>query len=67
VAPIITGVIVHFRFHIRCISIHKPLYFKFFSASLLLLLLLLLLLYYPEDRSSSFRRKVGVYIPMYCT
>ena len=23
VAPIITGTIVHFRFHIRCISIHK--------------------------------------------
>ena len=33
VAPIITGTIVHFRFHIRCISIHKPLYFNFFSAS----------------------------------
>ena len=28
VAPIITGTIVHFRFHIRCISIHKLLYFK---------------------------------------
>ena len=35
VAPIITGTIVHFRFHIRCISIHKLLYFN-----LLLLLLL---------------------------
>jgi len=34
VAPIVIGIIVHFRFHIRCISIHK----------LLLLLLLLLLL-----------------------
>ena len=34
VAPITTGIIVHFRFHIRCISIHKPLYFNFFSASL---------------------------------
>jgi len=33
VAQIITGVLVHFRFHIRRISIHKPLYFKFFSAS----------------------------------
>ena len=32
VARIITGVIVHFRFHIRCISIHKLLYFNFFSA-----------------------------------
>ena len=33
VAPFITGTIVHFRFHIRCISIHKLLYFNFFSAS----------------------------------
>src|SRR5215510_9388366 len=33
VAPIITGIIVHFRFHIRCISVHKLLYFNFFSAS----------------------------------
>ena len=33
VAPIITGTTVHFRFHIRCISIHKLLYFNFFSAS----------------------------------
>ena len=53
VVLIIAGIIVHFRFHIRCISIHKLLYFNFFSASfaqhfclwvLLLLLLLLLLL-----------------------
>ena len=33
VAPIITGTIVHFRFHIRCISIHTLLYFNFYSAS----------------------------------
>ena len=33
VAQIITGIFVHFRFHIRCISIYKLLYFKFFSAS----------------------------------
>ena len=33
VVPIITGLIVHFSFHIRCISIHKLLYFNFFSAS----------------------------------
>ena len=33
VAPIITGTIVHFRFHIRCIYIHKLMYFNFFSAS----------------------------------
>ena len=32
VAPVITGIIVHFRFHIRCICIHKLLYFNFFSA-----------------------------------
>ena len=32
VAPIITGTIVHFSFHIRYISIHKLLYFNFFSA-----------------------------------
>jgi hypothetical protein len=34
VAPIITGIIVHFRFHIRFISIHKLLYFNYFSASI---------------------------------
>ena len=33
VAPVITGIIVHFRFHIRCISVPKLLCFKFFSAS----------------------------------
>ena len=33
VAPIITGKVVNFRFHFRCISIHKLLYFNFFSAS----------------------------------
>ena len=33
VVPVITGTIVHFRFHIRCISIHKLLHFNFFSAS----------------------------------
>ena len=42
VAPIISGIIVHFRLHIRCISIHKLLYFNFFSASFCTLLLLLL-------------------------
>jgi len=40
VAPIIAGTIVHFRFHIRCISIHK----------LLLLLLLLLLTFRGYQR-----------------
>ena len=34
VAAITTGIIVHFRFHIRCVSIHKLLYFNLFSASL---------------------------------
>jgi hypothetical protein len=33
VASIITGINVHFRFHIRCISVPKLLYFNFFSAS----------------------------------
>ena len=32
VAPIITGIIVHFRFHIRCISMPKLLYCNFFPA-----------------------------------
>ena len=31
VAPIITGTIVHFRFHIRCISIHKLLYYYYYN------------------------------------
>jgi hypothetical protein len=29
-APIITGIIKHFMFHICCISIHKLLYFSLF-------------------------------------
>jgi len=29
-ASISTGIIVHFNFHIRCISIYKLLYFNFF-------------------------------------
>ena len=33
VAPVITGIIVHFRFHVRCIAIHKLFYFNFFSTS----------------------------------
>jgi len=35
VAPIITGTIVHFRFHIRCISIHK-LYYYYYLCRILL-------------------------------
>ena len=34
VAQVITGIIIHFRFHIRCMSIHKISYFSFFFASL---------------------------------
>jgi len=62
-APWILG--EFFRFHIRCISIHKLLYFIFFSTSIyttilsagvatsvcMLLLLLLLLLLYDMDVS----------------
>ena len=44
VAPIITGTIVHFRFHIRCISIRKVLYFKFLYLTYLLYLLCLCVL-----------------------
>jgi hypothetical protein len=44
VTPIITGIIVHFRFHIRCISIHKLLYCN---------LLVLLLLSPPSSSSLS--------------
>ena len=31
VAPIITGIIIHFMFHIRCISVHNLFSFTFFS------------------------------------
>ena len=34
VAPIITGVIIHFMLHIPRLSAHKLLYFSFFSASI---------------------------------
>jgi hypothetical protein len=33
VALLITDILLHYRFHIRCISVHKLLYFNFFSAS----------------------------------
>jgi hypothetical protein len=39
VDPIITGIIVHFRFHIRYISIYKLLYFNFFSASFIIIII----------------------------
>ena len=35
VAPMCTGIITHFMFHIRCISVHKLLYFSFFFSFLL--------------------------------
>ena len=44
VAPIITGMIVHFRFHIRCISIHKLLYFIFFTASFCIIIIIIIFL-----------------------
>jgi hypothetical protein len=34
VAPIITGIIVHFRSHIRCISIHNYYYVEWKRKSL---------------------------------
>jgi hypothetical protein len=33
VDPIVTGIILHFRFHIHCNSIYKLLYFSFLFAS----------------------------------
>ena len=44
VAPIITGKIVHFRFHIRCISIHKLLYFNFFIIIIIIIIVFFVLL-----------------------
>jgi hypothetical protein len=47
VAPIITGIIVHFRFHIRCISIHKLMYFNFFSASFCTTFIIIIIKSFP--------------------
>ena len=44
VAPIIIGIIVHFRLHIRCISIHKLLHFKLLLLLLLVVVVVVLLL-----------------------
>ena len=44
VAPIITGIIVHFRFRIHCISIHKLLHFNFFSASFIIIIIIIIIL-----------------------
>jgi hypothetical protein len=39
VAPIITGIIRHFTFHIRCISTNKLIYFTFFPVSFCMIFL----------------------------
>ena len=44
VAPVITGIIVHFRFHIQCISIHKPVYFNVFSASFCTIIIIIIII-----------------------
>ena len=41
-APIITGKIVHFRFHIRFISTNKLLHFNFFSASFIIIIIIII-------------------------
>ena len=46
VAPIITGIIFAFTFHMRCISIVRSLYFRIFSASFLITFL------FPEISTS---------------
>jgi hypothetical protein len=33
VAPVTTGIVIHFMLHTRCVSVHKPVYFNLFSAS----------------------------------
>jgi len=39
VAPVITGITFLYTFHMRCISIVRPLYFRIFSASFLMVFL----------------------------
>ena len=39
IAPIITGITLVFTFHMRCIAIARPLYFKILSASILITIL----------------------------
>jgi len=43
VAPIITGTIVHLRFHIRCISIRKLLYFNYFIIIIIIIIIITVL------------------------
>jgi len=56
VALIITGIIVHFRFHLRCISIHKLLYFNFFSASFcttFIIIIIIIIIWYTHQTSNT--------------
>jgi hypothetical protein len=50
VAPVITGTVVHFMFHIRCISIHKLVYYYYYY-------------YYYYYRISHFSAVAGKYSP----
>jgi len=43
VAPLIAGIIAHFRFHIRCISVHKLFYFNLLLLLLLVVVVVLVL------------------------
>ena len=73
VVPIVIGIIVHFRFHIRCISIHKLLYFNFISSSFcttflssgLLLLLLLLLLSFITWNTWNYFYRLGIHTSLF--
>jgi len=55
VAPIIIGIIVNLRFHIRWISIHKLLYFNFFSAS-----------FWTTFLSAGIATSISVYVLSFC-
>jgi hypothetical protein len=44
VAPIITGIIVHFRFYIRCVSLHKLLYFNFFIIIVVIIIIIIIII-----------------------
>jgi len=43
VAPVITGIIVHFRFHIHCISIRKILYF---NCNFIIIIIIIIIIIY---------------------
>ena len=42
VAPIITGITFVFTFHMRCISIVRPLYFRIFSAIIIIIIIIII-------------------------